>query len=52
MHTKEYCNISAPSCVKTIVCVDNMKEFILRTKDKDYVLDFQRLLEDYGIEVE
>lgn len=34
-----------------IVNVENMKRFILQTKDKNYVLDFQKLLEDYGVEV-
>lgn len=33
-----------------IVHVEGAKNFILRTKDKDYTLDFQRLLKDYGIE--
>lgn len=33
------------------ISVENMEQFILRTKDGDYVLDFQRLLEDYGVEV-
>ena len=34
-----------------IVHVEGVEHFILRTKEKDYVLDFQKLLEDYGIEV-
>lgn len=32
--------------------VEGMEHFILQTKDKDYVLDFQKLLEDYGVEVD
>lgn len=36
---------------RIIVHVDQVKNFILRTKDKDYNLDFQRLLRDYGIEI-
>ena len=31
--------------------VESMEHFILQTKDKNYVLDFQKLLEDYGVEV-
>ena len=34
-----------------IVDVESIEHFILRTKDKDYVLDFHKLLKDYGIEV-
>jgi hypothetical protein len=34
-----------------IVHVEDVKHFILRTEEKDYVLDFQRLLKDYGIKV-
>lgn len=36
---------------KVIVDVECMEYFILHTKEKDYVLDFQKLLEDYGVEV-
>ena len=36
---------------KVFIDVENMNDFILRTKDKKYVLDFQKLLEDYGVEV-
>lgn len=35
-----------------IVNVEYMENFILRTKDKDYTLNFKKLLEDYGIEAE
>lgn len=41
-----------PECKRVIIDVENMKHFILRTKDKNYVLDFQKLLEDYGVEAE
>lgn len=34
-----------------VVNVERVENFVLSTKDKDYVLDFQKLLEDYGIEV-
>ena len=50
-----YCyaqNISKPDYTQVVVDVESVKHFILQTKEKDYVLDFQRLLEDYGIEVE
>lgn len=33
-----------------IVYVECMENFILRTKDKYYTLNFKKLLEDYGIE--
>lgn len=35
---------------RVIVDVDGVQHFILRTKDRDYSLDFKRLLRDYGIE--
>ena len=46
-------NINVSDCKpdRIIVNVDQVKNFILRTKDKDYNLDFQRLLRDYGIEI-
>lgn len=34
-----------------VVNVERVENFVLSTKEKDYVLDFQKLLEDYGIEV-
>lgn len=45
-------SISEPDYTKVVVNVERVKHFILQTKEKDYVLDFQKLLEDYGIEVE
>ena len=33
-----------------IVHVEGAKNFILRTNDEDYTLDFQHLIKDYGIE--
>lgn len=44
-------NVSERKPNRIIVNVDQVKNFILRTKDKDYNLDFQRLLKDYGIEI-
>lgn len=44
-------NVSERKPDRIIVNVDQVKNFILRTKDKDYNLDFQRLLRDYGIEI-
>lgn len=35
-----------------IVNVEYMENLILRTNDKDYTLNFKKLLEDYGIEAE
>ena len=43
--------LAPPKPNKVIVNVEGMEYFILSTKDKDYVLDFQKLLEDYGVEV-
>ena len=37
---------------KVFIDVENVKDFILCTEDKDYVIDFQKLLRDYGVEVE
>lgn len=45
-------SISEQDYTKVIVNVERVKHFILQTKEKDYVLDFQKLLEDYGIDVE
>ena len=36
---------------RVIVEAENLDSFIFRTKEKDYVLDFQKILKDYGIEV-
>lgn len=44
-------NVSDSKPDRIIMHVDQVKDFILRTKDKDYNLDFQRLLRDYGIEM-
>ena len=46
-------NVNMSDCKpdRIIVNVDQVKNFILHTKDKDYNLDFQRLLKDYGIEI-
>ena len=44
--------IDATKTNTVIVSVEDMNHFILRTKERDYVLDFQKLLEDYGVEVE
>ena len=52
LNTQEHQSISEQDCTKVIVNVETVKHFILQTKEKDYVLDFQRLLEDYGVEVE
>lgn len=43
-------NVSDDKPDRIIVNVDQVKSFILRTKDRDYSLDFKRLLRDYGIE--
>lgn len=43
--------MSKPDCTQVIVNVESVKHFILQTKEKNYVLDFQKLLEDYGVEV-
>jgi hypothetical protein len=43
-------NVSDDKPDRIIVNVDQVKRFILRTKDRDYNLDFKRLLRDYGIE--
>lgn len=51
-NAQEYQAMSKPDYTQVIVNVENVKHFILQTKEKDYVLDFQRLLEDYGVEVE
>lgn len=48
---REYSDCVPDKTSKVIVHVDQVKDFILRTKDKDYNLDFQRLLRDYGIEM-
>ena len=45
-------NVSDSKPERIIVNVDQVKNFILRAKDKDYNLDFQRLLRDYGIEIQ
>ena len=37
---------------KVFIDVENVRDFILCTEDKSYVLDFQKLLRDYGVEVE
>lgn len=52
LNTQEHQSISEQDYTKVIVNVERVKHFILQTKEKDYVLDFQKLLEDYGIEVE
>lgn len=51
-NAQEHQSISEQDYTKVIVNVERVKHFILQTKEKDYVLDFQKLLEDYGIEVE
>lgn len=43
-------NVSDDKLDRIIVNVNQVKSFILRTKDRDYNLDFKRLLRDYGIE--
>ena len=43
--------LALPKPNKVIVNVEGMEYFILHTKEKDYVLDFQKLLEDYGAEI-
>ena len=48
---REYSDCVPDKTSKVIMHVDQVKDFILRTKDKDYNLDFQRLLRDYGIEM-
>ena len=48
---REYSDCVPDKTSKVIVHVEDVKDFILRTKDKDYNLDFQRLLRDYGIEM-
>lgn len=47
---REYSDCVPDKTSKVIVHVEDVKDFILRTKDKDYNLDFKRLLRDYGIE--
>lgn len=47
-----YKEIPPPEYKNVVINVEDMKHFILRTKDKDYMLDFQELLQDYGVEVE
>lgn len=48
---REYSDCVPDKTSKVIVHVEDVKDFILRTKNKNYTLDFQRLLKDYGIEV-
>lgn len=48
---REYSDCVPDKTSKVIMHVDQVKNFILRAKDKDYNLDFQRLLRDYGIEM-
>lgn len=47
---REYSDCVPDRPNKVVVDVDDVQHFILRTKDKDYNLDFQRLLRDYGVE--
>lgn len=46
----EYSDCVSDLPSRVIVNVDGVQNFILHTKDKDYNLDFKRLLRDYGIE--
>lgn len=41
-----------PSASTIFINVGSVDNLVLRTKECDYVLDFQRLLEDYGIKVQ
>ena len=50
-NAQEYQTISKPDYTQVVVNVESVKHFILQTKEKNYILDFQRLLEDYGVEV-
>ena len=43
-----YSGIIAPTTKCVVVDVEEVKSFVLRTKDKDYTLDFQ-MLHDYGV---
>lgn len=47
---REYSDCVLDKTSKVIVHVEGAKNFILRTNDEDYTLDFQRLIKDYGIE--
>ena len=49
---REYSDCVPDKTSKVIVHVEDVKDFILRAKDKDYNLDFQRLLRDYDIEMQ
>lgn len=46
----EYLDCASDLPSRVIVDVDGVQNFILHTKDRDYNLDFKRLLRDYGIE--
>ena len=48
---REYSDCVPDKTSKVIVHVEDVKDFILRAKNKDYNLDFKRLLRDYGIEM-
>lgn len=42
--------ISGNKTNRVIVNVEGVKDFVFQTKDKEYTLDFQKLLKDYGVE--
>lgn len=46
-------NCHAISLASTVfIYVESVDNLVLRTKECDYVLDFKKLLKDYGIEVQ